>query len=106
MEESDDKDQFYECRSEGDDEPQEKSRPPPPPPKQSTTTTPKQQAKLDSFFQKQSETTASHERVARDGDGVDSAPRPASKPKAPAANPEMRTAPASAPARVETSPLI
>ena len=64
-------------------------------------------ARIDSFFQTPSATTASRERVGRDGDGVDSeAPRPASKPKAPAADPEKRKASASARARVETSPLI
>ena len=62
---------------------------------------------IDSFFQMPSETTASRKRVGRDGDGGNSeAPRPASKPKAPAADPEKRTASAPAPARVEISPPI
>ena len=56
-----------------------------------------QQAQLDSFFQTPSATAASREHVGRDcGGGNSEAPRPASKPKAPAANPEMRTAPAPA----------
>ena len=109
MEEGDDKDQFDECMSEGDDKTQEKSQPPPPPPppKRSTTTKSQQQAQLDSFFQTPSETTAPRVRVGRDGGGDNSeTPRPASKPKAPAANPKKRTASAPAPARVETSQPI
>ena len=91
--------------SDSDDEPQEETQPPPPPPPpKRSSTKPQQQAQLDSFFQKPPTTTASREHVGRDGGGGNSeAPRPASKPKAPAANPEMRTAPAQSAAKKTSS---